>query len=116
MRRGEVWWAVLPPPAGRRPVVVLTRDAVIDKRTSRTVAPITRTARGISVEVPLNEKDGMPVNCVVNLDGIITLQKGALDFRIAVLAPEKMAAISRAVVFAFDLEADLGLWPPAHLG
>ncbi|MBM3934048.1 MAG: type II toxin-antitoxin system PemK/MazF family toxin [SAR202 cluster bacterium] len=115
MRRGEVWWAVLPPPAGRRPVVLLTRDSVIDKRASVTIAPITRTARGISAEVGLDESDGMPVACVVNADDIVTVQKATLQTRITSLSAEKMEALSGAVVYALDLEADLGLWPSAHL-
>jgi hypothetical protein len=29
LKRGEIWWAELPPPVGSRPVVILTRDAVL---------------------------------------------------------------------------------------
>ena len=27
MKRGEIWWARLPPPTGRRPVALVSRDA-----------------------------------------------------------------------------------------
>ena len=43
MHRGEVWWAELPLPAGRRPVLLLSRDAAYKVRTSLTVAMVTRT-------------------------------------------------------------------------
>jgi mRNA interferase MazF len=61
MRRGEVWWADLPAPAGRRPVVLLTRDAAYDTRASVSIAPVTRTIRDIPVEVPLGPEDGLSV-------------------------------------------------------
>ena len=38
MRRGGVWWADLPPPAGRRPVLIITRDSAIMVRDTLTFA------------------------------------------------------------------------------
>lgn len=104
MRRGEVWWAELPPPVGRRPVVLLSRDAAYRVRSSITVAVVTRVARNIPVEVPLGREDGMPQRCVVNLDGILTIPKTRLAGRITALSPQKMDAIAGAVVFALDLK------------
>jgi len=104
VRRGEVWWAELPPPIGRRPVVLLSRDVAYRVRTSVTVAIITRVARNIPVEVPLGPEDGMPRRCVVNLDDILTIPKARLAERITTLSPEKMAAVARAVVYALDLK------------
>ncbi|MBI2864485.1 MAG: type II toxin-antitoxin system PemK/MazF family toxin [Chloroflexi bacterium] len=103
MQRGEVWWANLPAPAGRRPVLLLTRDAAYRVRTSVTVAVVTRTARGIPVEVPLDERDGMPAACVVNTDNILTIPRYALAERITTLSTEKMGAVAKAIVFALDL-------------
>ncbi|MCH8087678.1 MAG: type II toxin-antitoxin system PemK/MazF family toxin, partial [Chloroflexi bacterium] len=40
MRRGEVWWADLPPPSGRRPVVLLSRDAAYTVRNLVLVTPV----------------------------------------------------------------------------
>jgi mRNA interferase MazF len=105
VRRGEVWWAELPPPAGRRPVVLLSRDAAYRVRTSITVGIVTRIVRRIPVEVPLGPEDGMPRQCVVNLDGILTVPKARLSERITTLSPEKMNAIARAIVYALDLKA-----------
>jgi mRNA interferase MazF len=103
MRRGEVWWAQLPQPTGRRPVLLLSRDAAYGVRTSVTVAIVTRTIRNIPVEVPLGKEDGMPTSCVVNLDDILTIPKSRLAERMATLSPEKMAAVAKAIVFALDL-------------
>jgi mRNA interferase MazF len=104
VRRGEVWWAQLPPPIGRRPVVLLSRDVAYRVRTSITVAIVTRVARNIPVEVPLGPEDGMPQQCVVNLDDILTIPKARLAERITVLSPQKMTAVARAVIFALDLK------------
>jgi mRNA interferase MazF len=104
VRRGEVWWAELPPPIGRRPVVLLSRDAAYRVRTSVAVALVTRVARNIPVEVPLGPEDGMPQQCVANLDDILTIPKAGLAERITTLSPEKMAAVARAVVYALDLK------------
>lgn len=103
MRRGEVWWAELPPPIGRRPVLLLSRDAAYSVRTSVTVAVITRTIRNIPVEVLLGQEDGMPVECVVNLDNILTMPKSRLTERITTLSAEKMTAVVKTIVFALDL-------------
>ena len=58
MRRGEVWWAELPRPIGRRPVVLLSRDEAYAVRNAVTIAEVTTTIRGIPVEVPLGPEDG----------------------------------------------------------
>jgi mRNA interferase MazF len=104
MLRGEVWWAELPLPTGRRPVLLLSRDAAYRVRTSVTVGIVTRTIRGIPVEVPLDRLDGMPQPCVVNLDDILTIPKKRLTERITAFSPQKMTAVARAVTFALDLK------------
>ena len=104
MRRGEVWWAELPAPIGRRPVVLLSRDVAYKVRTSVTVGMVTRVTRNIPVEVPLGPEDGMPQQCVANLDDILTIPKARLTGRITVLSPQKVTAVARAVVFALDLK------------
>jgi len=103
MRRGEVWWAGLPPPAGKRPVVLLSRNEAYAVRTAVTVAPLTTTVRGIPVEVPLGKSEGLTRDCVINLDSIITIPKAFLKTKIADLSPGKLAEIRRAVKFALDL-------------
>lgn len=105
MQRGEVWWAELPSPIGRRPALLLSRNAAYRVRTSVTVAMVTRTMRHIPVEVALGAEDGMPAQCVVNLDSIFTLPKSRLKERITTLSPERMAAVTRAIIFALDLRA-----------
>ena len=105
MRRGEVWWAELPPPIGKRPTLLLSRDAAYRVRTSITVAIVIRTIRDIPVEVPLGTEDGMPTKCAVNLDNILTIPKSSLTERITTLHSEKMTAVTQAIIFALYLRA-----------
>ena len=103
MRRGEIWWARLPPPAGRRPVVLVSRDSAYAVRASVTVVEVSRTIRGIPTEVPLGRRDGLPKRCVANTDSLVTIPKTWLDSRIAPLHPEKTAALDVALRFSLGL-------------
>jgi len=104
MVRGEVWWANLPQPAGRRPVLLLSRNHAIMVRDSVTVAFATRTVRHIQTEVELGREDGMPKSCVINVDVIQTILKSDLVERITVLSAGKMAAVDDAVRYALALD------------
>lgn len=104
MRRGEVWWAEQPQPIGRRPVVLLSRDEAYEVRNAVTVAQVTTTIRNIPVEVLLEEKDGLPKKCVVNLDTIATVRKAILTERICSLRSDKIEQINKAIKFALALE------------
>lgn len=103
MRRGEVWWAQLPKPIGRRPVVLLSRDAAYRVRTAVTIAPVTRTIRNIPTEVPLDRSDGLATRSVVNVDDLATIPKGLLKERISILSPARMQQLAAAIRFALDL-------------
>ncbi len=104
MRRGEVWWTEQPEPIGKRPVLLLSRDEAYAVRNAVTVAQITTTIRNIPVEVSLDEKDGLPQQCVANLDTITTIRKAILSKRICSLSSEKMEQIDKAIKFALALE------------
>jgi mRNA interferase MazF len=103
MRRGEVWWARLPTPAGRRPVVLVSRDSSYAVRASITVVEVSTTVRGIPSEVPLGKRDGLPKRCVANADSLVTIPKMWLDERVALLAPEKVEALDGALRFSLGL-------------
>ncbi|MEA3506044.1 MAG: type II toxin-antitoxin system PemK/MazF family toxin [Elusimicrobiota bacterium] len=103
MRRGEIWWANLPKPVGRRPVVLLSRDAAYSVRNAATIAEITSTIRDIPVEVLLGPDEGLPKKCVVNLDTLMTIRQKRLDTKICVLSKNKMEDINEAIKFALNL-------------
>jgi mRNA interferase MazF len=68
MLRGEIRWYTFAAPDKRRPVLLLTRDEVIDALNESIVVPVTRTIRGIATEVLLSPDDGMPTGCALNFD------------------------------------------------
>ena len=76
MKRGEIWWANLPQPAGRRPVLLLSRDEAYPVRDFIILSPLTTHGRGLHTEVNLGPEDGLPGTSVANLDVIInTIQE-----------------------------------------
>ena len=103
MTRGEVWWANLANPIGRRPVVLLSRRSLPPGRGEITVAYVTSHVRGLTVEVPLSTADGLPRACVVNLDSINTVPKTALQGLICTLSAAKMDAVKKAIIEALEL-------------
>jgi mRNA-degrading endonuclease toxin of MazEF toxin-antitoxin module len=104
MKRGEVWWAHLLGPAGRRPVLILSRDSMPQGRGEITVAYCTTTIRNRPVDVVLTTKDGMPSAGVVNLDSINTIPKCYLRYRMCSLSAAKMLEVKAAIVEALDLK------------
>jgi len=104
MKRGEIWWAELDPPAGRRPVLLLSRDEAYAVRELVIVAPVTTRIRHIPSEVPLGPEDGLPKPCVINLDTITTIAKASLRDKLTALNPEKLKAVVVALHFALGFE------------
>ncbi len=103
MKRGDVWWVRFPEPIGRRPAVLISRDQAYRVRAAVTVVPLTRTVRGIPVEVPLGPADGVPRPSVANADTITTVPKDTLEEYLTTLPPAKMEALETAIKFALDL-------------
>jgi mRNA interferase MazF len=102
--RGELYWAELGPPAGRRPVCVLTRDAAIAVLRTVTCAPITRTIRGIRSEVEVGPEQGLPEVSVISCDNLLTIPQGALDpAPVGRLDEARRAALDGALRYALDI-------------
>ena len=99
MRRGELWW-VEHPTAGRRPHLVLTRDAAIEGLARVLGVPATRTVRGIPSEVELGPDDGLPDRCVLSFDNVRVVRKAYFVDRICTLSPERMEHVCRALAIA----------------
>jgi len=66
MKRGEIRWYKFITPDKKRPVLILTRDSVLEYLEEVTVAPITSTVRDIPSEVFLSKQDGMTKDCAIN--------------------------------------------------
>lgn len=95
MRRGEVYWADLPAPAGRRPVVIVTRTSALRYRAALTIAPVTRRIRGIPSEVPVGPGEGLRQESVANCDSLLTVDK-------RILSRDPAGALSRRGITQLD--------------
>ena len=87
-----------------RPVVVLTRDEVLDVRANVTVAEVTTQPRGLAVEVPVGSDVGLDEASVVNCDGIHTVAQRRLTRRVGVVDPETLEAVCHATVLAMGCD------------
>jgi mRNA interferase MazF len=103
--RGEVWWCELAE-IGRRPVVVLSRDAAIPRLRRTLIGPCTTTIRGIPSEVLLEPgEDPVPRTSVVNLDSVESVSLGTLVERLGRLSDQRMRQICAALEIAVACEA-----------
>jgi mRNA interferase MazF len=98
----EVWWAALPEPIGRRPVLLLTRAAAFDYLAKVIVVEITSTVRGIPQEVALGEKEGLRRRSVANFDNVHVIAKASLRTRIGALPSARIRDVKRALGYALD--------------
>jgi mRNA interferase MazF len=100
VRQYEVWWANLPSPVGRRPVLLLSRDTAYEYLTRVIVVEITTTVRAIPVEVPLGRAEGLRHASVANLDNVHVVPKARLASRVGALRASRVAEVKRALGYA----------------
>lgn len=106
LRRGDIYVADLPKPVGARPVLLITRSPAIDVRTVVTVAPVTRTIRGIASEVPLGRPQGLRSRSVASCDSLQTIPKDALrPRRVGRLRPDDLRKLDLALRYALGIRA-----------
>lgn len=103
MKRGEVRWYKFTHPDKKRPVLILTRNSIIEYLDEITVAPITSTVRHIPSEVHLSRNEGLAKDCAVNCDHIQTVSKAKLGGLITTLPLAKLSEVRQAVQFALGL-------------
>jgi len=100
--RGELWWCELPD-VGRRPVVVLSRNAAIPRLRRSVVAPCTTTVRGLASEVVLERgEDAVPRRCCINLDSLESVSVAVLVERLGRLSDERMRQVCAALGVAVE--------------
>jgi len=100
--RGELWWCELPE-IGRRPALVLSRDAAIPRLRRALVAPCTTTIRGLASEVVLEPaEDPIPRRSAVNLDSVESVSLAVLVERLGRLGDERLRQVCTALAVAVD--------------
>ena len=112
VRRGDLWLHRFAAPDRRRPVLVLTRNDVVNRLHSVTVAPITSTVRGLPSEVRVGVANGLKCESVVNLDHIQTVPRSDLEHWIGRLGPGRMFEVCRALAVALGCEAGMAREEP----
>lgn len=95
MRRGEIWWASLPNPAGsgpgfRRPVVVVQSNAFNESRIATAVVAVVTSNLALA-EAPGNVRlgkaeSGLQKPSVVNVSQLLTLDRSFLTQKIKSLS------------------------------
>jgi mRNA interferase MazF len=100
LNRGEIRWYTFRIPDKRRPVLILTRDELIDHLNEIIVVPATRTIRGLTTEVILTEDDGMPVACALNFDHVSLAQRGRIGSVLCRLAETRWPEVRQALLVA----------------
>lgn len=99
MKRGEIWLAQVG--GKRRPVLVLTRDQVIDVRSLVTVAEVTTSMRGLAAEVPIDREDaGLDQESAINCDGLHTVPQAMLRRRVGTLDEADLERVCAAIDYA----------------
>jgi len=103
MKHGEIRWYKFALPDKKRPILILTRNSVLEYLGEVTIAPLTSTIRDIPSEVFLSKAMGMLKDCAINCDHLQTVQKGKVGSLITSLSSSKMKEVSKAIRFALDL-------------
>jgi mRNA interferase MazF len=102
VRQYEIWWARLPDPVGRRPVILLSRSPAYQYLSRVMVAEVTSTVRAIPVEVALGRREGLSRRSVANLDNVHVIPTASLDVRIGALPSRRVPEVKRALGYALD--------------
>lgn len=112
MRRGEIWWAALPEPAGsepgfRRPVLIVQADE-FNRSRIRTVIAAAITSNTSLAKAPGNvslskSSAGLNRESVVNVSQIVTLDKTFLTKRAGYLSAEKLREVEDGLRLVFAL-------------
>jgi mRNA interferase MazF len=97
MKQYEIWWADLPAPIGRRPVMLLSRDAAYEFLSKYIAAEITTRVRAIPQEVRLGRREGMTVACAANFDNIHVVGRAHLTKRAGTLPKRRIGEVKRAL-------------------
>jgi mRNA interferase MazF len=100
MRRGEVRWYKFSHPDKKLPVLILTRNSILEYLGEVTVAPLTSTIRHIPSEVLVGRAEGLEKDCAVNCDHLQTVSREKLGGLITSIPTVKLNEVRQAIHFA----------------
>jgi mRNA interferase MazF len=112
LRRGEIWWANLPPPAGsgpgmRRPVVVIQSNAFNDSAISTVVVAAITSNLALSA-APGNVRisksvSGLGKASVINVSQVLTLDRDYLTTRVKALPTNALNEVNSGLGLCLGL-------------
>jgi len=103
MKHGEIRWYKFTHPDKKRPILILTRNSVLEYLGEVTIAPVTSTIRDIPSEVFLSKTDGMRKDCAINCDHLQTVPKSKIGSLITSLSSSKTKKVGKAIRFALNI-------------
>ena len=105
MNRGDVWLINLGGRVGTPPVVVLTRQKVLEYLNKVTVAEITTRGKGYPTEVYIDQKANLSKPSFVQAHNLHTVPKDVLEKYVGTLDSQTMQEVSQKFVLALELES-----------
>ena len=105
MNRGDIWMINLGGKIGTRPIVILTRQNVLQYLNKVTVAEITTRGKGYPTEVFIGQKANLQESSFVQADNLHTVPQKKLEKYLGTLDKQTMLEVSRKVVLALELES-----------
>ncbi len=100
LSRGEIWLYAFRAPDKRRPVLIISRQKLLDVLETATVVPITTRLHGSPTEVELGVEDGLKSPSCANLANIQTVRQRDLARYVGTVRHEKMSDVCRALAIA----------------
>ena len=107
MNRGDIWMINLGGKIGTRPIVVLTRQNVLQYLNKVTVAEVTTKGKGYPTEVFIGQKANLQKPSFVQADNLHTVPQKRLERNVGNLDKQIMLKFSRKVVLSLELESCL---------
>ena len=104
MNRGDVWMLDFGGRAGRRPALIMTRQAVIPHVNKLTVAEITSAGKGYPTEVAIGRMANLAKESYIQLDNVQTVSKARFVKYVGALDSPTMRTVGRKVILALGLE------------
>ena len=107
IQQGEIWWAELPEPGYRRPVVVVQGD-VFNRSRIDTILCVAITSNLRLAAAPGNvllsaEISGLSKDSVANVSQVITLDRTFLSEPVGSLPPNLMQAILDGILLVLGI-------------
>jgi mRNA interferase MazF len=100
VKQYDVWWADLPEPVGRRPVLLLTRTGAYAYLSSVLAVEITTKIRAMPQEVVLGRREGLPRRCVANFDNLRSVPVSSLSEQLGGISNARVVEIKQALGYA----------------